>query len=101
MHPPIENCAAPAAPATAERWTRLSQEQPNGLMDDALEDGVRVTFLVPGQCQGQIVEVAYAGCGAAGVLRRTTDRSDGSVAFAIREWEDDDEDLPGLNFEPR
>mgnify|MGYP000555911569 CR=1 FL=1 len=43
-------------------------------------------YHIPGVCQGQIVEVAYALIEDGGLLRRTTDRSDGTVSLrAIRD----------------
>lgn len=46
-------------------------------------------FHVPPVCQGQIVEVAYA-CAGEHMLRRTHDRSDGSISYEIAEIGPDD-----------
>lgn len=46
-------------------------------------------FQVPGECQGQIVETAFACCGDT-LVRRVTDRSDGSVCFSVYEVEGDE-----------
>lgn len=44
-----------------------------------------MTFHVPPENQGQIVEVSYA-VTPAGVIARTMDRSDGEVKYAIHKW---------------
>ena len=72
------------------RWKKITEQQVLRMMDDAEQDGVRVVF-----------HVAPAGLGAAGVLERTTDRSDRSVIYRIRDWRESDEDRPGLNHAPR
>lgn len=51
-------------------------------------------YVVPGECAGQIVEVAYAAT-PGGVVERRTDRSDRTVSYrrarwtdALRRWDD-------------
>lgn len=63
-----------------------------------------VRFLVPPEGQGQMVEVSYAGIYDGRVLRRTHDRSDGSISYAVARLhacEQDDETPCGLNGAPR
>lgn len=56
-------------------------------------------WIVPGVCQGQIIEVAYGSDCECYYWRRSTDRSDGSVSYARCHLEDLDEWEP-WNFEP-
>lgn len=63
-----------------------------------------MTFITPPECRGQTVEVSYAGIHDGRVLRRTHDRSDGSITYDVadldEEAEGDDESPIGLNREP-
>lgn len=63
-----------------------------------------VRWHAPPENQGQIVEVSYAGLYDGRVLRRTLDRSDRSVQFAVADLDLDTDDglgaPPGLNGEP-
>lgn len=78
-------------------WETIDTARAERMIDEA--DGP-VRFLIPRHCQGQTVEYSYAGIGADGIMRQTHDRSDGTTTYAIRDWTDEDEDYPGLNFEP-
>lgn len=55
-------------------------------------------WTVPPECQGQIVEHAYGYDEDGALVRRVTDRSDGSVAYAWRESTDHDDPI---NREPK
>jgi hypothetical protein len=50
---------------------------------------VALGFQVPGECQGQIVEYAYA-CAGHRILRRIHDRSDGETTYHVADIKDDD-----------
>lgn len=45
-----------------------------------------MTYYTPPVNQGQIVEVSYAGAGDAGLVERSTDRSNRSVTYRIAGW---------------
>jgi len=81
-------------------WTNITNEQAERMIASAEKDGITVVFSVPPENQGQIVEVSYADLGADGILERSFDRSDRSASYRTREWEDEDEDRPGMNFAP-
>ena len=61
-------------------------------------------FHVPPECQGQIVEVSYAGEHPAGIIRRVHDRSDRITSHSVCAWEDfdgdDDREFDPWNSEP-
>lgn len=63
------------------------------------EDGDELHWYVPPECQGQIVERAYAISGDC-LYRRRRDRSNRSVEYAVRGIADGEEPDP-LNREPR
>ena len=46
------------------------------------------SWIVPPECQGQIVEVAYGSQCDGTYYRRTSDRSDGSVTYAVADASD-------------
>lgn len=81
-------------------WKTLSPAQAEKIIADAEEDGVRVVFLIPPACGGQIVEYSYAGIGEVGILERCNNRSEGSKSYRLRSWRKNDESRPGLNDQP-
>jgi hypothetical protein len=63
----------------------------------------RLKYTTPPACQGQIVEVSYAGVssqdGDGWIVCQCWDRSDNSVSYSARAWEDGEEFEP-WNGEP-
>lgn len=60
-----------------------------------------LTWLTPPSEQGQTVSASYADLRDGRVLRRLTDRSDGSVSYSIADLDSDGPDEPsGLNGHP-
>ena len=56
-------------------------------------------FLVPPECAGQMVELAYASC-SDGIVRRVTDRSDRETRYEWADWDDVDGEFSPQNVEP-
>lgn len=52
-----------------------------------IEESVR-SWIVPPACAGQIVEVAYGSDYDGLLYRRITDRSDGSIGYAVADADD-------------
>lgn len=58
-------------------------------------------FVVPPRASGQIVERAYGTIPEFwGIIRRETDRSDGSVTYSLCDWDDLDGEFAPQNYEP-
>lgn len=84
-------------PVTLVDRAALRFASDSAALERALAD---VTFHVPPQNQGQIVEVAYGSDCAGLVFRRTVDRSDGSTSYAVADSADCGCDSGCSCFEP-
>jgi len=57
------------------------------------------TWIVPPECQGQMIEVAYRSDGEC-VYRRTRDRSAGTIMVERMTWDVVNDAAPDVLFEP-
>jgi hypothetical protein len=62
-----------------------------------------LVFLAPPECQGQMIDVSYAGDANGNVVKRVHDRSDRTTEYFIAalDWERENQhEIPGLNRVP-